>query len=134
MHGDHFDPLVQQKLDRHIPITTTEESAEILGKMGFNKRYALKTRDSLNLKKAARRYNSPRCRGVTAPAVAAKLLPDVMGSILDFTAQGQNFSYSTYISGDTMVYGEIREIPGATLTWILRYCTGAEQRYSALSR
>ena len=67
MHGDHFDPLVQQKLDRHIPITTTEESAEILGKMGFNKRYALKTWDSLNLKKAARRYKSPRCRGVTAP-------------------------------------------------------------------
>ncbi|MEO7465241.1 MAG: MBL fold metallo-hydrolase, partial [Nitrosospira sp.] len=30
MAGDHFDQFVQEKLDRNIPIVTTEESAEIL--------------------------------------------------------------------------------------------------------
>jgi L-ascorbate metabolism protein UlaG (beta-lactamase superfamily) len=111
MHGDHFDQLVQQKLDRNIPITTTEESAEILGKMGFNKRYALNTWDSLNLKKGETTIRITAMPGRHGPAVAAKLLPDVMGSILDFTLQDRNFGYRMYISGDTMVYGEIREIP-----------------------
>jgi L-ascorbate metabolism protein UlaG (beta-lactamase superfamily) len=111
IHGDHFDQLVQQKLDRHIPITTTEESAEILRKMGFNKRYALKTWDSLNLKKGGTTIRITAMPGRHGPAVVAKLLPDVMGSILDFTRQDRNFGYRMYISGDTMVYGEIREIP-----------------------
>ena len=111
MHGDHFDQLVQEKLDRNIPIATTEESAEILGKMGFNKRYPLKTWDSLILKKGGTTIRLTAMPGRHGPPVAAKLLPDVMGSILDFMMQDGNFGYRMYISGDTMVYGEIREIP-----------------------
>jgi L-ascorbate metabolism protein UlaG (beta-lactamase superfamily) len=111
MHGDHFDQLVQEKLDRNIPITTTEESAEILGTMGFSKRYPLKTWDSLILKKGGTSIRITAMPGRHGPAVAAKLLPDVMGSILDFTTQDQGSGYRMYISGDTMVYSEIRDIP-----------------------
>jgi hypothetical protein len=42
MHADHFDQLVAEKLDRKMPIVSTEGAAKQLEKMGFTNRYALK--------------------------------------------------------------------------------------------
>ncbi len=111
MHGDHFDQLVQEKLDRNIPIVTTEESAEILKEMGFVTRYALKTWDSLVLKKGGTSVRITATPGRHGPPVIAKLLPEVMGSMLEFKMRDTKLDYRMYISGDTMVYDEIREIP-----------------------
>jgi len=111
MHGDHFDQLVQEKLDRSIPIVTTEESAEILKEMGFVTCYSLKTWASLVLKKGGTSVRITATPGRHGPPVVAKLLPDVMGSMLEFKTHDPNLDYRMYISGDTMVYDEIREIP-----------------------
>lgn len=43
--------------------------------------------------------------------MVAKLLPEVMGSILDFGWKIQPRRYRIYISGDTMVFKDIHEIP-----------------------
>ena len=111
MHEDHFDKLVQKNLDRNIPIVATEKAAKSLKKLGFMKRYSLKTWDTLVVEKG----NTMLC--VTAmperhgPPVVAKLLPEVMGSILDFRGKNSLRSYRSYISGDTMVFDDIKEIP-----------------------
>jgi len=45
------------------------------------------------------------------PVLAPLLLPEVIGSMLDFSAGNQGRPYRMYISGDTMVYDDIRDIP-----------------------
>ena len=110
MAGDHFDQFVQEKLDRNIPIVTTEESAEILKKIGFATRYSLKTWDFLVLKKGGTSVRITAMPGRHGPPVAAKFLPAVMGSMLEFRTHDPKLDYRMYISGDTRVYDEIREI------------------------
>lgn len=110
MHGDHFDQLVQQKLDRRLPIVTTPQAAKILGKLGFNNDYPLNTWDTLTVKKGRTLLRLSAMSGRHGPPLAARLLPSVMGSMLDFSTDGKQ-DYRMYISGDTLVYDDIREIP-----------------------
>lgn len=49
--------------------------------------------------------------GRHGPPVVAKLLPEVMGSVLDFGGKRKPGRYRMYISGDTMVFKDIHEIP-----------------------
>jgi L-ascorbate metabolism protein UlaG (beta-lactamase superfamily) len=111
MHGDHFDPLVQQKLNRNIPIITTPKAAAELEQMGFKARHPLNKWDSLTVKKGDATLRVSATPGRHGPPVIARLLPQVMGSILEFSAEGGNRNYRIYISGDTMVYDDLREIP-----------------------
>ena len=110
MHGDHFDQLVQEKMDRNIPIVTTQEAARMLDKMGFKTRYGLKTWESLLVSKGGSAVRITAMPGRHGPPVAARMLPDVMGAILEFSAGG-HAGYRMYISGDTLVYDDINEIP-----------------------
>lgn len=48
--------------------------------------------------------------GRHGPPVVAKLLPEVMGSVLDFGGKRKPGRYRMY-SGDTMVFKDIHEIP-----------------------
>ena len=111
MHEDHFDKFVQKNLDRNIPIVTTEESAESLKKLGFMKRYPLKTWDTLTVEKGNTTLHVTAMPGRHGPPIVAKLLPEVMGSMLDFGSKNSGHSYRMYISGDTMVFDDIKEIP-----------------------
>lgn len=110
MHGDHFDQLIQQKLDRSIPIVTTKQAAKALAELGFEKRYALDNWDTLSVKKGDTLLRLTAMPGRHGPPVVARLLPEVMGSMLDFSRAGRH-EYRMYISGDTLVYDNIREIP-----------------------
>jgi L-ascorbate metabolism protein UlaG (beta-lactamase superfamily) len=111
LEGDHSDPLVRERLDRNIPIVTTEESAELLKEMGFVTRYPLKTWESLVLKKGGASVRVTAMPGRHGPPVAARLLPAVMGSMLEFKTCDSKLDYRMYVSGDTRVYDEIGEIP-----------------------
>lgn len=131
--GDKPSWPASAKYEFELPVSAEREEADKAGddgrvrgntwKNGFQQALRAKDVGLPQPKEGGTAIQFTAMPGRHGPAVAAKLLPDVMGSILDFTAQGQNFSYRMYISGDTMVNGEIREIPGAILTWILRYCT-----------
>ena len=111
MHEDHFDKLVQSKLDRNIPIVTTKEAAESLKKLGFTKRHPLRTWDTLVVEKGNTTLHVTAMPGRHGPLIVAKLLPEVMGSMLDFRSKNSPPSYRMYISGDTMVFDDIKEIP-----------------------
>jgi len=110
-HGDHFDQLVQEKLPRTIPVVTTPQSAVALESLGFQQRYPLRTWDTLTVTKGATAIRINAMPGRHGPPVLAGLLPAVMGSMLDFSKDGGKAEYRMYISGDTLVYDDIREIP-----------------------
>jgi L-ascorbate metabolism protein UlaG (beta-lactamase superfamily) len=109
MHGDHFDQLVQEKLDKDVPIVTTPEATRMLDAMGFMNRYALQTWDALVVRKGDATVRVTATPGRHGPGLVAKLLPEVMGSMLELSAGGA--TYRIYISGDTLVYDDLEEIP-----------------------
>lgn len=110
MHGDHFDQLVQQKLDKRMPIVTTPEAAKQLEALGFSNRYPLETWDTLSIKKGDTLLRLSAMPGRHGPPVVARLLPAIMGSMLDFSTNGKH-DYRLYISGDTLMYDDLNEIP-----------------------
>ena len=109
-HGDHFDQLVQEKLPRTIPVVTTPQSAVALENLGFARRYPLATWDTLVVTKGQTVLRISAMPGRHGPPLLAALLPSVMGSMLDFSSPGKP-DYRMYISGDTLVYDDLKEIP-----------------------
>jgi L-ascorbate metabolism protein UlaG (beta-lactamase superfamily) len=111
MHGDHFDQLVQQKLNRNIPIVTTSGAAQELEEMGFKARHALGPWQSLAVKKGDATLRITAMPARHGPPVVSGALPDTMGSMLDFIAPDGQVNYRIYISGDTLIHDAINEIP-----------------------
>lgn len=110
LHEDHFDRLVQQKLARNIPIITTVRAAGRLKEMGFTNTIGLNTWQQIDIGKGSTTVAATSMPGRHGPAGVAALLPQVMGTMLDLHERSGR-SYRMYISGDTMVYDDIAEIP-----------------------
>jgi L-ascorbate metabolism protein UlaG (beta-lactamase superfamily) len=109
-HGDHFDQLVQEKLDRNIPIVTTEEATKALADLGFKNRHALATWDALSVRKGSATLRITAMPARHGPPGASVPLPETMGSMLEFAAD-KGGGYRMYISGDTLVYEDLEDIP-----------------------
>ena len=110
-HDDHFDKKVQERLKRSTPIVSTKEAGERLKRMGFTHTFGLSTWDRVEVSKGTSRLRITATPGRHGPAGVAILLPKTMGSVLDFGANAQAPDYRMYISGDTLVYDDIRAIP-----------------------
>jgi L-ascorbate metabolism protein UlaG (beta-lactamase superfamily) len=111
LHEDHFDLLVQQKLRHDIPIVTTPEASERLGQLGFRQRYALGRWDSLTVRKGDASVRITAMPARHGPRGVTAMLPTGMGSMLDFGNGPGGAAYRIYISGDTLLYDDIAEIP-----------------------
>lgn len=109
-HDDHFDKLVQEKLNRATPIVTPKEASERLKRLGFTRTIGLSTWDRLDVSKGSARLRVTAAPGRHGPAGVAVLLPKTMGSVLDF-GNPEAPDYRMYISGDTLVYDDIRAVP-----------------------
>lgn len=110
LHEDHFDRFVQQHLARDIPIVTTPHAASRLQAMGFTRTIALKPWQRLDIARGGTTIAATSMPGRHGPAGVAALLPQVMGTMLDLR-DGAGRSYRLYISGDTLVYDDIADIP-----------------------
>jgi L-ascorbate metabolism protein UlaG (beta-lactamase superfamily) len=111
VHEDHFDKLVQEKLNHEVPIVTAGDGGAKLRAMGFRNVYALKNWETLQVNKGAGTLRVTSTPARHGPAGVAALLPETMGSILDFGNGQPGGNYRMYISGDTLVYDDIRDIP-----------------------
>ena len=111
MHEDHFDRVVQRKLSKFVPIVTTGQAAHALKRKGFRATYPLKTWETLTTVKgnALLRITSMPARH--APGPLTYLLPSVMGSMLEFQAPAGTTTWRLYISGDTLLNKDLKEIP-----------------------
>jgi L-ascorbate metabolism protein UlaG (beta-lactamase superfamily) len=111
MHEDHFDRLVQEKLDKDLPIVTTEHAAESLREKGFRDLRPLDTWQSVGFTKGENQLNVTSMPGQHGPAMVDFALPPVMGSMLEFSKVGGRPVLRFYISGDTLVHDDLKEIP-----------------------
>ncbi len=111
MHEDHFDKFVQRRLDKHIPILTTPSAARTLRRRGFTRTCPLRTWDKVMVRKGGVSLRVTSMPGTHGPLLVSAMLPEVMGSMLDFTDSSDGGRYRLYISGDTLVFNELREVP-----------------------
>ena len=111
LHEDHFDRLVAEKLPKSTIIVTNPQAAAGLRKMGFSYTYALPTWDTLTVVKDTYQLNITAMPARHGPGPIAKVLPSVMGSMLDFSRVQDKKMLRVYVSGDTLMYPELEEIP-----------------------
>jgi L-ascorbate metabolism protein UlaG (beta-lactamase superfamily) len=111
LHGDHFDRVAEDKLDKSVPILTTKHAATYLEGKGFRAPMALETWETVTVVKGGARLLLTAMPGRHGGPMISKLLPPVMGSMLEFQNEGRRTAFRLYISGDTLVYDDLREIP-----------------------
>ena len=109
-HGDHFDAVAAERLDKDLPIVTEPHSARKLRTQGFRHPVALDTWQSHRLQRGADEVTITALPGKHAPQPLQALLPPVMGSMLEFRRDGE-VTLRLYISGDTLMFDGLREIP-----------------------
>jgi L-ascorbate metabolism protein UlaG (beta-lactamase superfamily) len=110
MHGDHWDRVAKKGLDSDLPIVTTPKAARALRRQGFRAPRGLDTWQTTELQAAGNRLTITAMPGRHAPGIAQRLLPPVMGSMLEYRpAAGEGLRL--YITGDTLLIDDLREIP-----------------------
>jgi L-ascorbate metabolism protein UlaG (beta-lactamase superfamily) len=111
MHGDHWDRVAENGLDRRLPVLTTHLAAKTLRRRGFEQAVGLATWDTHTILKDDRVVNVTSLPGRHAPTPVKRLLPPVMGSMLEFVGLDDGSRCRLYISGDTLLVPELNEIP-----------------------
>jgi L-ascorbate metabolism protein UlaG (beta-lactamase superfamily) len=112
LHGDHWDPPAERALDHALPVITTRQAARVLAGRGFTRTYGLETWESAALDKPG--GAGPRVTAVPAQhgpnKTVAALLPATNGWIVEAPRENGR-TLRLYVSGDTLVHEELREIP-----------------------
>src|SRR5688572_25997603 len=83
-HGDHFDQVAERELDKALPIVTTNEATKALRERGFTNAHPLDTWSSIAIGKAEVSLRITALPGRHGPPLSELLLPEVMGSMLEF--------------------------------------------------
>jgi L-ascorbate metabolism protein UlaG (beta-lactamase superfamily) len=110
-HGDHFDQVAERELEKSVPIVTTPEAAHELGQRGFGHTYPLDPWASMTVAKSDAQLRITAMPGRHGPPLADLVLPEVMGSLLEFQAPAATPLFRLYITGDTLVIDDLQEIP-----------------------
>ncbi len=132
-HGDHFDQVTIRELDKSLPIVTNSHAIDELSIRGFTNTKKLETWENIAFTKKDNNNNNNNNNNVElqitatpgrhGPFPVSMFLPKVMGSILDFkrkgdrndsnttTSSNSNHLFRIYITGDTTVFDDIKEIP-----------------------
>lgn len=111
LHGDHWDRVTRRYLDRSLPIVTTPHAARRLqGVHGFRRAVGLQTWEGQLLIGTRQQVRVTSLPGAHARGAAARLLPPVMGSLLEFGDLGGPVQLRIYLTGDTLMFPGIEEI------------------------
>ena len=119
LHEDHFDRLVEERLDKDLPIVTTPQATIGLRAKGFRALHAIGTWETFTAVKGAARLDITAMPGRHGPGPLTALLPSVMGSMLEFrpvddaidgTSSGEP-TLRLYLTGDTLIHDALRAIP-----------------------
>lgn len=109
MHGDHWDKIASASLRKTLPIVTTSSASRRLSRKGFRNTVPLDKWERLQIQKPeATPLSITSMPGKHGPGLMNYLLPPVMGSLIEV---GTEPRFRLYISGDTLVTDDLREIP-----------------------
>jgi L-ascorbate metabolism protein UlaG (beta-lactamase superfamily) len=109
LHGDHWDRIATRHLDKGTPVITTQEAAAALSRRGFRETADLIPWQTHELTSGAHTLRITAAPGVHGPGPMAKLLPPVMGSVLELLRDGV-VGWRGYISGDTIYRSFLGEV------------------------
>ncbi|MFJ4621959.1 MBL fold metallo-hydrolase [Streptomyces sp. NPDC088812] len=112
LHGDHWDRRARRGLDRSVPIVTTRHAARHLRTcQGFDRAGGLRTWESCTMRNGRSQVRITALPGMhSLHPVLRRLLPPVMGSMLEFGRPDGPVGLRLYLSGDTLVYDGLDEI------------------------
>ncbi|MDT7579626.1 MAG: hypothetical protein QOK35_890 [Pseudonocardiales bacterium] len=118
LHGDHFDRVARRELPRQPPVVTTERAAATLRKWGFDGATGLEHWSAWETVRGAERLRITAVPGQHGPAVVHRLLPPVIGTVLDLetrpqesgTTDGWRRELRIYITGDTLNVPRLAEV------------------------
>ena len=105
LHGDHWDDIATDGLDKATPVVTTQEAARTLGGWGFGGASDLRPWQTHEITRGADTLRITAVPGVHGPGPLARLLPPVMGSVLELVrvgVAGPEVTWRGYVSGDTL--------------------------------
>jgi L-ascorbate metabolism protein UlaG (beta-lactamase superfamily) len=100
-HADHWDRIATRTLDRGTPVVTTPAAAQALDRRGFRETVDLRPWQRHEYGRDGETLRVTSVPGVHGPGPIGKLLPPVMGSVLELVRDGE-VSWRGYISGDTI--------------------------------
>ena len=109
MHGDHWDRIATRALPKDTPVVTTPEAAACLGERGFTETADLRPWQTHELTRGPDTLRVTSVPGVHGPGPLARLLPEVMGSVLELVRDGET-RWRGYISGDTLFRPALGEL------------------------
>ncbi|HJU18634.1 MAG TPA: MBL fold metallo-hydrolase [Stellaceae bacterium] len=110
-HGDHFDPVAEREFDKALPIVTTPAAAKELRQRGFGTLHALEQWEPLTAEKGDLRLRITATPGRHGPPLSDLVMPEVMGSLWEFQSPSDTTLFRMYVTGDTLVIDDLREIP-----------------------
>lgn len=111
LHGDHWDRVARRHLNRSLPILTTPHASRRLqGLHGFRRATGLRTWESHTLARSGSQVRVTSLPGRHAFGVLSRLLPPVMGSLLEFGPAAGPVRLRLYITGDTLLFDGLEEI------------------------
>jgi L-ascorbate metabolism protein UlaG (beta-lactamase superfamily) len=108
-HADHFDRRAAEGLDKDLPIVTNAHAAAKLYKQGFRRPVALATWEERRFQRDGASVVVTSVPGKHAPAPLDRVVPPVMGSVLDFSGAGG--PVRCYVTGDTLLHEALEAIP-----------------------
>ena len=109
LHGDHFDRVARDELDRELPILTTAAAARRLHRWGFRQAQRMDTWSSARHERDGWSLTVTAVPGTHAPTYLRPLMPPVMGSVLELVDPA-GAEFRLYLSGDTLYRPWLREI------------------------
>jgi len=113
LHGDHWDRVATRHLSRELPVFAPPAAARALRRRGFRQAVSLGTWDHAELRRGERWLRVTALPGRHGPGAVARLLPAVMGSMVELGEGTAAPRLRLYVSGDTVVHDELRRIPEA---------------------
>ncbi|MFE2052408.1 MBL fold metallo-hydrolase [Streptomyces sp. NPDC059459] len=112
LHGDHWDRRARRHLSRSLPIVTTAHASRRLqGVHGFHRAVGLRTWQEETVRRDGTQVRVTALPGRHAGhPVLRRLLPPVMGSLLEFGPVDEPPRHRLYVSGDTLPFDGVEEI------------------------
>jgi L-ascorbate metabolism protein UlaG (beta-lactamase superfamily) len=108
LHGDHFDRVARRELSRDAPVVTTPHAAHRLERYRFTT-VGLRTWEAHTLSRGNEQLLITSTPGVHAYGMLGRLLPPVMGSLIEHRVDGE-LRHRLHISGDTLTGPHVDDI------------------------
>ncbi|HEX2173548.1 MAG TPA: MBL fold metallo-hydrolase [Dehalococcoidia bacterium] len=110
LHDDHFDRVAGRELDQTLPNVTTGQAAWMLSRKGFAGAQGLQNWETSTFSKGNSVLRVTSMPAKHAPKPLQFVLPPAMGSLLEFQDWSGRTSLRLYISGDTLIHDDLKEI------------------------